>query len=142
MMSPIVVNGDELTFESMFGDRQVTIIEPAVISGSGDVTVANKKVCIVGDEEKVELKATYTTSIYTTMGTGTVTISRLNSDQQASNCTNGAALITKGSKFDALFTPDSPASLPGPPLTVDSKAPSQGKGEFGTAQDFATAGSP
>ncbi len=142
MMSPIVVNGDELTFEPMFGDRQVTIIKPAVISGSGGMTVANKKVCVVGDEEEVELKATYTTSIYTTKGTGTVTISRLNSDQQASNCTNGAVLMTKGSKFDALFTPDSPASMPGPPLTVDSTAPSQGKGKFDTAQNFATAGSP
>ncbi|MFJ3368110.1 hypothetical protein [Pseudomonas sp. NPDC086251] len=141
MISLVVINGDELKFEPLFGMRHVTIIEPAVIAGSGGVTVANEQVCVVGDEGHVQIKATYTTSAFPTPGTGTVTISQLKPDQQAAACTNGTALITQGTAFDALFTPQSPASMPGVPTTFDSTAPSQGTGEFVCAQRFVTAGS-
>jgi hypothetical protein len=44
-------------------------------------------------------------------------------------------------KFDALFTPETRASIPGPPVVTDPAPPSQGKGEFITQQSFAMAGS-
>lgn len=142
MISLMVINGDQLKFDPLFGSRQVTLIEPALIRGSGGVRVANEPVCIVGDEQNVQLKATYTTPTYSIAGMGTVTISRLNDDQQASHCKNGQALITQGTTFDAQFTPSTPASMPGAPPQFDSTAPSSGSGEFRPAQRFASAGSP
>lgn len=140
MMSFIVISGDELKFDALFGDRQVTIISPLIIQGTGQATVANKKVCIAGDEKTVRLSASYSTPVYTQAGTGVVTIMKLDSSQEATECKSGAALIIKGTKFDALFTPLIPATTPGPLPITDSLSPSQGKGEFATKQNFAKAG--
>jgi hypothetical protein len=142
MISLIVIDGDRLKFSPKFGDRTVTIIDQPVIKGSGQATVMNKKVCIAGDEKKVALKATYYTDVYKTPGTGVVTISELDSSQEAPGCTSGAALITKGSTFKAKFTPEVLASSPGSPPPTDQPSPSQGEGEFITQQDFSMAGTP
>lgn len=141
MMSLIVVDGDGLIFEPLFGPRTVTIIGPATITGSGQATIVNKKVCIAGDEKKVSLSATYTMPGFANPGTGTVTISQLDSSQEAKGSTSGAALITKGLQFDARFTPQTPAANPPPTSTSDASGPSQGKGIFSpTQQNFAMAG--
>jgi Contractile injection system spike tip protein len=144
MMSLIVIDGDELGFDPLFDDCEVTITTvPALIRGSGQATVSNKKVCIVGDETKVKLSAIYKTTIYTIPGAGTVTISALDSSQKVTGCTSGAALITKGLKFEAIFTIDSPAFKPNPPPappTADPRISSKGEGAFITQQNFAMAG--
>ncbi|KVN28366.1 hypothetical protein [Burkholderia ubonensis] len=143
MMSPIVTDGDELKFDPMFGNRQVTLTSlPARIAGSGRATVDGKQVCIVGDELKVKLSATYITPNFSIAGTGLVTISGLDNDQIAQDCINGRALITQGSQFDACFTPTKPAEQPGTPNNIlDSMSPSYGKGEFRVQQRASTAGS-
>lgn len=142
MMSLIVIDGDALKFDPLFGDRVVQIVDQPAIKGSGQMTILNKRVCVAGDEKKVALKATYHTAVYTVPGTGIVTISRLDSSQEAKGCTSGFALITKGLAFEARFTPQVLASLPGPPPTTDQPSPSQAKGEFITQQSFSMAGTP
>ncbi|MBI6549644.1 hypothetical protein [Xenorhabdus lircayensis] len=139
MSEAIVTDGDMLQFDPNFGNRQVTVPNPGKISGKGHAQVNGKKVCILGDEKQVRVSATYITATHTTPGTGTITISALDASQQAFQCTSGAALIIKGQKFTAMFTPESPAmnNTVNPPQP-DVPAPSFGKGSFITQQNFAT----
>lgn len=142
MRSPLVIDGDVLQFEPQFGTRLVTLdVTPARIAASGRATVDGKRVCIVGDEAKVLLSASYSTPTHSIVGTGTVTISALAADQVADNCHNALPLITQGSKFTALFTPVIPAQQPGTPPTPDSAPPSTGSGQFVVQQKTCTAGS-
>ncbi|MDC9604124.1 hypothetical protein WDV76_15185 [Xenorhabdus griffiniae] len=139
MSEAIVTDGDMLQFDPNFGNRQVMVSSPGKISGQGHAQVNGKKVCILGDEKQVKVSATYITATHTTPGTGTITISALDSSQQALQCTSGAALIIKGQKFTAMFTPQSPAmnNTVNPPQP-DVTTPSSGKGSFITQQNFAT----
>ncbi|MGJ0579610.1 hypothetical protein ACR71G_16410 [Xenorhabdus bovienii] len=139
MSEAIVVDGDVLQFDPSFGDRQVIISIPGKISGTGHVQVNGKKICILGDEKQISVSATYTTTTHTTLGKGTITISALDASQQALQCTSGAALIIKGQKFTALFTPELPAmNNTVTPPQPDVTTPSSGKGSFMTQQNFAT----
>ncbi|MDE9441390.1 hypothetical protein [Xenorhabdus bovienii] len=139
MNEAIVVDGDTLLFDLRFENRQVTPSSPGKISGTGHAQVNGKKVCILGDEKQVKVSAIYTTETHTTPGTGTITISALDTSQQALQCTSGAALIIKGQEFTALFTPESPAiNNTVTPPQPDVLTPSSGKGNFMTQQNFAT----
>jgi len=131
-----------LSFETQFADRAVTLlVTPARIAGSGKATVGGKRVCILGDEAKVSLNATYTTPVYSVAGQGLVTISKLANDQVAKDSINATPLITRGSKFVALFTPTTPATQPPPSSAPDAAPPSLGSGEFRVQQTACTAGS-
>ncbi|MDC9621310.1 hypothetical protein PSI22_06590 [Xenorhabdus sp. XENO-7] len=141
MSEAIVVDGDMLQFDPSFGNRQVMVPNPGKISGTGHAQVNGKKVCILGDERQVRVSATYITATHTTPGKGTITISALDTSQQALQCTSGAALIIKGQKFTALFMPESPAinnTGPTPQPDPNYPSPSSGKGSFITQQNFAT----
>ncbi|WP_211445234.1 hypothetical protein [Collimonas humicola] len=135
----IVIDGDALVFDPMFGNRQVTPTGPATIRGSGKGTVGGKRICILGDEKKVQVPAMYVIPGYSP-GSGTLTISQLDPGQQAPRCTAGAAIILKGNQFIARFTPTQPAIMSNPSATPDPTAPSMGKGRFITTQVFAQAG--
>ncbi|KAG0187717.1 hypothetical protein DFQ28_005937 [Apophysomyces sp. BC1034] len=117
----------------MFGPRQVTVSGPAMIRGSGQATVSGHRICVLGDEKKVQVQARYTTPAYPIPGSGLITIMQLLPNQQAPRCTTGAAIILKGQQFIARFTPTQPAQHPqnGP----DAMAPTPGKGRFITTQD-------
>jgi hypothetical protein len=139
--SPVIVDGDSLAFDNQFGNRVVTIIVPSIIHASGHATIANKKVCIQGDEAKVQLSATYKTASHTVEGTGTVTIKALDNSQVASGCHSGGALITEGkAKFTASFTPLIPATMPPPASTPDVTTPSSGYGNFKPSQNWVNGG--
>ncbi|MCG3460973.1 hypothetical protein L7G72_03730 [Xenorhabdus bovienii] len=139
MSEAIVIDGDMLQFDLNFGNRQVTPSSPAKISGTGHAQVSGKKVCILGNEKQVRVPATYFTATHATLGTGNIIISALDTSQQALQCTSGAALIIKGQKFTALFTPESPAiNNTVTPPQPDVMTPSSGKGSFITQQNFAT----
>ncbi|WP_387689183.1 hypothetical protein [Photorhabdus sp. RM71S] len=139
MSDVIIVEGDQLQFEPMFGNRQVIPTGPAIIHGSGQLTINQKKVCILGDETKVQVSATYQIPGYTP-GTGMLTIVALESSQQTPRCSSGAPLIVKGQQFIARFTPLQPAQTIGPAPTPDISAPSMGKGRIIPSQFFAVAG--
>ncbi|MBV4465868.1 hypothetical protein KVG95_21300 [Pseudomonas sp. SWRI79] len=137
MSDIIIVNGDQLQFDPMFGNRQVTVTGPAIISGSGQASINQQKMCILGDEKKVQVFAQYQIPGYSP-GMGLLTIAALGRDQQARRCASGAALLLKGQQFIARFTPTQLAvsTNQGP----DVPAPSMGKGRFIPKQSFATAG--
>lgn len=142
MMWSIVVSGDMLRFDVMFGNRQVTATGPARIVGTGHVNIGGKKSCIAGDEGKVQVPADYVipSGPYAN-GKGTITIVALNRDQLANDVTSGQALIVDGTQFEALFTPTVPAISPGAPPKPDPAfpSPSKGAGEFIATQSFAKA---
>ncbi|EQB99299.1 hypothetical protein B738_18725 [Photorhabdus temperata subsp. temperata M1021] len=52
MSKQLVIDGDILLFEPLFGNRQVTILGLATIRGSGHAQIQGKKIAIVGDEKK------------------------------------------------------------------------------------------
>ncbi|CDL84681.1 hypothetical protein [Xenorhabdus szentirmaii] len=139
MSGPIVTDGDILQFDPQFGHRQVRVTIPGKINGTGHAQINGKKVCILGDEKRVTVSATYTTITHMTPGIGTLTISLLDISQQALQCTSGAVLIIKGKKFTAMFTPRFPAMnntvIPPQP---DILTPSLGSGIFIPQQNFAT----
>ncbi|MGX5088825.1 hypothetical protein [Enterobacter sp. UPMP2052] len=139
MSSLVVIDGDALKFETNFGANMVTPTAPCVIQGSGEADITNKKICVLGDESKVSIAATYTKSTHPTPGTGTITIAALAADQQALFVTAGTAVIVVGSQFTARFTPGSPAMDPqGKP--DPEMGPAQGTGTFINSQTFVTAG--
>ncbi|MCW7760554.1 hypothetical protein [Photorhabdus luminescens] len=138
MSKQLVVDGDNLLFEPLFGNRQVTILGPATIRGSGHAKIQGKKIVIVGDEKKVQLQAQYITPSHPVPGMGIVTIAQLNASQQVNFCRTPASMIIVGQQFIARFTPTQPANNPstGPDVTT----PSMGKGRFIASQYSVTAG--
>ncbi|CNH72961.1 hypothetical protein [Yersinia pekkanenii] len=136
MSEAIVIDGDLLMFEPMFGARTVQVISPGIIRGTGHAQINGKKLCILGDEAQVNVPAVYYSSQFPTQGTGTITISLLDSSQQALHRTSGAPLIVKGQQFTATFLVEVPAMAPN--MAPDNLSPSSGKGRFITQQNFAT----
>lgn len=140
MSKVIVLDGDNLQFDPQFGNRLVTPLGPATIRGSGHATVQNRKVCVAGDEGKVQVQASYTTMAgHVTPGQGLITIAALAANQKTPRCSSRAAIVIKGQKFTARFTPTQPAQKPGATPEPDAPAPSMGQGQFITRQTFAMA---
>ncbi|WP_034947383.1 hypothetical protein [Erwinia oleae] len=137
MSELIIIDGDALTFEPLFGERTVTVTGVAIIAGSGMADIEHKAICIVGDEKGVTVNATYTAGPYQVPGQGIITIAQLAADQQALFCTAATPVIVKGTQFIASFRPVSQASSPNGP---DSNlAPTPGKGQFIPQQNFVKA---
>lgn len=138
MSTIVIVDGDQLQFLPQFGDSTVTPTGSLRINGSGEATITDKKICIVGDETKVSVAASYIKGAFTTPGNGTITIASLAADQQAVFATAQTPIIVKGSQFTALFTPQTPAqNATGQP---DALIPTIGSGNFINTQSFVTAG--
>ncbi|WP_212760544.1 hypothetical protein [Pseudomonas fluorescens] len=130
----IIINGDTVKFDQMFDDR--TVIAPlTTITGSGQATINNKKICILGDEKQVRLmNVPYTTPKHSVPGTGTLTIEALDPSQQARETSSGEAVIIEGKTFKAQFLPSQPALMPPPASTPDLVSPSMGTGSFTASQ--------
>lgn len=141
MTSPVIVSGDQLQFDILFGYRKVFIPAPQIIKGSGHASVHGKNVCIKGDEGNVIIvNATYVTDTHSVPGTGIVTIKSLHSSQLAGACNSLMPLITAGQdSFIACFTPVVPAMLPPPVSVADVTVESYGKGKFIASQDVVSA---
>ncbi len=136
----VVIHGDIVKFDQVFGNRTV-IPPPTTISGTGKATISNKKMCIKGDEKQVKLmNVPYTTASHSIPGTGTITISALDTSQEAKKTVCGQAVIIKGQKFKAQFLPDQPAKTPPPASAPDPSTPSMGTGSFNTSQQSVKAG--
>ncbi|MCF2134585.1 MULTISPECIES: hypothetical protein [Mycetohabitans] len=139
MSDIIVMDGDTLLFEPMFGNRQVIVAAPVMIRGSGHATVSGRPVCVLGDEKKVQAQAQYLIPGYSP-GQGLVSILQLLPNQQTPRCNSGAPILLKGQQFIARFTPTQPAIMTNPPNSPDVPTPTMGKGRFMTTQMFARAG--
>ncbi len=139
MTQQIICDGDTLVFLPAFGHRTITtLIDPAIIRGSGHATVKNKKMCVLGDERNVRIKAQYSVLGHSP-GVGVLTITQVANDQKTPGIKGMLPLLIKGQFFDALFTPIQPAMKPGALPTPDPTTPTTGKGQFVPAQLFATA---
>lgn len=82
MSNWIVTDGNELKFDPQFGSNTVTPTEPCLIHGSGEASILNKKICILGDERRISISAVYTKPPYQTPGTGKITLTRLAVDNR------------------------------------------------------------
>ncbi|WP_118986951.1 hypothetical protein [Photorhabdus sp. CRCIA-P01] len=139
MSKQLIVDGDRLLFEPLFGNRQVTILlELVTIRGSGHAQIQDKKIAIVGDEKKIQLQARYITPSHPIPGMGMVTIAQLDASQQVNFCRSPATVMVVGQQFTARFTPTQPASNPSGVLDITT--PSMGKGRFIASQHTVNAG--
>lgn len=135
------------------GDRlRVTIPPPTVVPvlqlpvplvGSGtNVLVQAMPVCLLGDELPVELAGPlpYTSPPFIVPGTGKLTLTLQAPNVTARASSRGKPIVIKGQPFPALFTVETPATLPPPdgpvPDPVEVKA---GTAEFITTNTTVTA---
>ncbi|WP_405205114.1 hypothetical protein [Aquimarina sp. LLG6339-5] len=129
-MDLIVIDGDTVNFLPAFGSAVVSV-QPGKITASGKTTVKGKKVCVAGDESKVEVKnCSYVAPPFVIPGQGTLTIKKLGPDQLTTKSKSGnKSIIIKGSIFLAEFKVTSPAKQPPPANTPDPLPmyPGQGK---------------
>ncbi|MFM0742100.1 hypothetical protein PQQ51_33145 [Paraburkholderia xenovorans] len=138
MSSLVVAEGDTIVIEPTFGSRQVVLLEPAFMSGSGEATIEGRRICVMGDEKRVELQAEYSIPGYSP-GAGIVSVEILDGSQMAPCVSSGAPLILMGQQFTARFTPTVPAVMSSPPNTPDLMEPGIGRGRFVTQQVFVAA---
>jgi hypothetical protein len=138
MSNYIVLDGDEVKFDNMFGNNFVRPVKDLFISGHGNATIKNKRICVLGDEKTVSVVATYTSTVFPVFGTGTITISKLAAEQIIDSATADTAIIVVGTKFSALFTVSTPASNNATSAT-DTVAEVYGTGQFINSQSFVRA---
>jgi len=108
----ILVDGDIVNFLPSFGAATV-VPQPGKLVGSGEGTWKGKKLCVDGDEGKVEVQGcSYVSGPYVTPGTGTLKIASLAGNQKAKKTKTGSkAVLLKGQQFTAKFEVKSPASF-------------------------------
>lgn len=140
----LLIEGDMAIFLPTFGAATV-VVRPGTMKASGPATIGGKKICVDGDESKVEVPGCmYMTAQHSIPGTGTLKIASLAGDQKAKKTkTGGKAVLLKGSQFTAKFEVQSPAQQPppGPGSPVPDATPQySGQGSFMPAQIKFTSG--
>lgn len=111
----ILIDGDQANFIPAFTPA-IVVTKPGKLAGSGPATLNGKKLCVDGDESKVEVPGCmYTTPQYSIPGTGTLKIAKLAANQKAKKTqTGGKLVLLKGLLFTAKFEVQSPAKQPPP----------------------------
>lgn len=132
----VLLENDIATFLPAFGAATV-VVQPGTLKASGPATANGRKICVDGDESKVEVPGCpYVAPPHTIPGTGTLKIANLAPNQKATKTdTGGKAVLLKGSQFDAKFEVQAPAQQPppGPGSPIpDSMTQYMGKGMFTT----------
>lgn len=102
----ILIDGDTVFFNSEFGDAIVTVSGGTLVASGVDVKILENSICIAGDEDDVSVSGcSYITDVYTTSGSGTVTIKSLDSSQLTTKVKYGEdSILLKGGEFEARFT--------------------------------------
>jgi Contractile injection system spike tip protein len=139
MSSFVLIEGSTIVFEPMFGTRQVVLLAPATMVGNGEATIGGRRMCVVGDEKRMQWQAQYFIPGYTP-GAGLVSIELLDGSQMAPCVMSGTPLILVGQQFTARFSPSAPAVMSAPPYAVDPTFPSMGRGCFMPPQTSVSAG--
>ena len=143
MSDCILIDGDLAIFETRFGAATITV-RPGWLAASGPARATGKTACVIGDEGSVSVSGcAYFTAIYSTPGTGTLTVDALAGDQQAQTCAiGGKRLMLRGSTFKARFSVTLPAMQPPPgpgSPTPDPMLRYEGRGTFTAANAFVKA---
>ena len=142
MSDYVLIDGDQVMFLPSFG-AAIVVTRPGKLEGSGPGTLRSKKLCVDGDEKKVEVAGCmYMTPQYSIPGTGTLKIDSLAGDQKAEKTRTGSKpVLLKGKQFNAKFEVQSPAQQPppgpGPPIP-DPMTQYQGHGMFITQNTLLT----
>ncbi|WPV01750.1 hypothetical protein SNE26_08195 [Mucilaginibacter sp. cycad4] len=131
MIDIIITDGDNALFMPVFGTA-VVAVRPGKIMASGKTTVNGKKVCLAGDEKKVEVPGcVYVTPQFVIPGTGTLKIAALDASQLSKIAKDsGKYIILKGSVFTAKFEVQSPAKDLAVPPKPDPLSQYSGSGNF------------
>lgn len=93
------------------------LLAPVPLTGSSaDVTAAGMPVCLQGDELPVALRGPlpYTAPPFTDPGTGTLKLILLPGNLTRQTTNGGKPLLIRGGTFSALFTVQTPATMPTP----------------------------
>lgn len=131
MKDIILVDGDIVMFDPLFGINVVTVMGPVKITATGLPKIGGKGVCLMGDHLAVSANCTYMNPAFSIPGTGKLTIVSLLPPQILPLInSSGKPIMVKGQKFMALFTMQSPAKMPGPPPVPDAVAAVPGTGMF------------
>jgi hypothetical protein len=133
-MDYVLVDSDKAIFLPSFGAATV-VVQPGTIRASGPATASKQKLCVAGDEKSVSVAGCmYTTATHSIPGTGTLEISALAGDQQASKVRSGQKkLLCVGSQFSAKFSVQQPAQQPTSAGPVPDATPQySGQGSFKT----------
>ncbi len=126
----VITDGDEVEFLPNFGPAIVSV-KPGKMKASGQTTINGKKVCVEGDEKKIEITNCDYISGSFLKGKGTLTIKKLVSSQLTQKAKSGnKSVILKGKPFIAQFDVTSPAKMPTPPNTPDPVPIYIGMGKF------------
>src|SRR5271165_5677112 len=127
----ILVDSDQAIFLPNFGPA-VVVVRPGDLKGSGPATFTGKRICVDGDEKRVEVPGcVYMTPVYSIPGTGTLKIASLAGNQKATKTnTGGKAVLLKGGTFVAKFEVQNPAKIPPPVGTPDGTPQYSGSGMF------------
>lgn len=136
MSKYVLVSGDTVEFETMFGIAKVTVTTPPKgreIKGRAKISFNSKAVCLEEDEKTVLVSCTYIIPGYPTEGTGTIEIAPLEASNK-SKCLvqGGKAALLQGKTFDAVMKVTLAAKNPGPPPILDTTPTYTGKGQFTT----------
>jgi hypothetical protein len=129
MTDIIIIDSDNALFMPVFG-MAVVVVRPGKLTGSGKTTVSGKKICLAGDEKKVEvLGCMYVTPQFVIPGSGTLKIAALDAGQLSKTTKDsGKKIILKGSAFTAKFEVQSPAKDSA--LNPDPLSQYSGSGNF------------
>jgi len=134
-MDVIILDGDTALFHgASFGGAIVTP-SPGTMVATGSATVSGASICVEGDEGSVSVPGnSYITASHTIPGAGTLTIDSLGVEQVAMfTKDNGTLVILLGAVFNAKFTVDTPAQVPGSPPVPDATPSYMGTGNFVTS---------
>jgi hypothetical protein len=131
MTDIIIVDGDQAVFMPAFG-AAVVVVRPGKLAASGKTTINGKKICLAGDEKKVEVPGcVYFTPQFVIPGTGTLKIAALGAGQLSKiTKDSGKAVILKGSTFTTKFEVQNPAKDLGTPPKPDPLSQYSGLGNF------------
>lgn len=130
----IIIDGDKANFLPNFGVA-IVVVRPGTMLGSGPATIGSKKICVDGDEKKVQVPGcSYMTPQFSIPGVGILTIDALAGNQKAQKTnTGGKAVLLKGAMFTAKFQVLAPAQQPppGPSSPIPDPTPQySGQGMF------------
>lgn len=128
----LIIDGDTVQFNPLQG-MAIVVVRPVKIKASGKTKIKGKKICIQGDETKVEVaNCMYSTPSFPVPGKGVLKIASLASNQltKKSKSANKPMLL-KGAVFNSKFEVQSPAKLITPTGEVPDPMPFyMGVGKF------------
>ena len=142
-MDVVVLDGDLVMFDTVFAPAIVSV-RPFPMQGSGDGGERGnvRKVCVQGDEQRVQVAGCpYTSPPFMTPGVGTLSIQQLSPFGVARKTTSAKTrrpVLLKGQRFIARFTVQMPAWMPGPNgvQMLDPRPMYQGFGWFDCKPPF------